>query len=277
MTYKQAIKKLTPLLKGVTHIPKKEVEILLLYIIKQNTIWLYLNDDKECECFDELKALVQKRATHYPIEYIINQVTFYGEIFYINQGVLIPRPETELLVEKVINKYKNYKNLKILEIGVGSGVISTILSLNLDCQIIAVDINDNALNLSKKNFDKFNVSHKIKLIKSNLFENIDEQFDICVTNPPYISTNYKLPPNVSFEPKNALFGGDRGDEIIKQIINECYNRNIQCLACEIGQDQKEKLKLYLNNYNTKSIEFYKDYARFDRGFLVEFELNSKKI
>jgi len=139
ITYKEAIKKLTPLLKNITHIPKKEVEILLLHLIKKNVIWLYLNEDKECSCFNELESLVKKRAQNYPLEYITNQVTFFGEIFKITKGVLIPRPETELLVEKVIEKFKDKKDLKIIEIGVGSGIISAILAKNLDCKIIAVD------------------------------------------------------------------------------------------------------------------------------------------
>jgi len=269
MTYKQAINKLTPLLKNVTHIPKKEVEILLLYLINKNIIWLYLNDSKKCECFYELEKLVKKRATNYPLEYITNQVTFFGEIFKINEGVLIPRPETELLVEKVIEKFKDKKKLNIIEIGVGSGVISAILAKNLDCKITAIDINKKALSLAKENFMLHNIDDKITLIESNLFSKVKkDNFDICISNPPYIAKDYKLPKNVTFEPIEALFGGERGDEILKQIIKEVFNKNIKFLACEIGYDQKVLIKNYLENFKFNSLEFYKDYSGFDRGFLL---------
>jgi len=270
ITYKEAIKKLTPLLKSITHIPKKEVEILLLHIIKKNVIWLYLNEDKKCKCFNELESLVKKRAKNYPLEYIINQVTFFGEVFQITEGVLIPRPETEILVEKVIEKFKDKANLKIIEIGVGSGVISTILAKNLDCKITAVDINKKALQLAKENFILHKVDNKIDLIESNLFSNVKEKnFDICISNPPYIAKDYKLPKNVTFEPTEALIGGEKGDEILKQIIDEVFKRDIKFLACEIGYDQKNSIENYLKKFKFESLEFYKDYSGFDRGFLLK--------
>ena len=272
ITYKEAIKKLTPLLKNITHIPKKEVEILLLHLIKKNVIWLYLNEDKECSCFNELESLVKKRAQNYPLEYITNQVTFFGEIFKITKGVLIPRPETELLVEKVIEKFKDKKDLKIIEIGVGSGIISAILAKNLDCKIIAVDINKKALNLAKENFILHKVEEKIELIESDLFNNVKEiDFDICISNPPYIAKDYKLPKNVTFEPTEALIGGEKGDEILKQIIDEVFKRDIKFLACEMGYDQKDSIEKFLKDFKYKSLEFYKDYSGFDRGFLLEIK------
>jgi release factor glutamine methyltransferase len=273
MTYKQIIKKYSSYLKTITHIPQKEIEIIILYLIQKNTIWLHLNYNKECFCEEELKKLVNKRATNYPLEYIIQKVSFYGEIFSINQGVLIPRPETELLVEKAEKILHKIDNPKVIEIGTGSGIISIMLAILIeDIKIIAVDINDKAIELAKLNAKKHNVEDKITFLKSDLFSNItnDLKFNMCISNPPYISNSYKLPSNVKYEPSNALFGGNIGDELLKNIIFQVDDRGIKYLLCEMGYDQKKSISNYLKSFYTKNIEFYKDFDKFDRGFYIEF-------
>lgn len=271
-TYKQVIKEYSVNLRDITHIPQKEVEILLLDILKQNTIWLHLNFTNICSksIEDKLKKSVQKRATNYPLEYITKKVSFYGELFNIRDGVLIPRPETEILVEKAQKLLENIKNPKVIEIGTGSGIISVMLAyLIKDIDIIAVDINDKALELAKTNAKKFSVEDKITFIKSDLFNNVDNnmKFDLCVSNPPYIANNFKLPKNVKYEPSNALFGGDIGDELLQNIILEIYKRDIKNLICEMGYDQKDALKNFIqDNIKYKNLEFYKDYDNLDRGF-----------
>lgn len=278
MTIKETIKKYAKELQGITHIPNKEVEILIQHLLDKNTIWLHLNYHNEFEKENELQQLIKKRATHYPLEYIIGKASFFGETFYTKEGVLIPRPETELLVEKAIDMLKNIKGKKrVLEIGVGSGIISTMLALEIEeIEIIGVDINDKALALSQRNIDKHNVQNKVTLIKSDLFENVEGDFDMCISNPPYIANDYKLPENVKYEPSNALFGGQGGDELLKEIIQQTFYKNIQHLLCEMGYDQKDSLTQYLKNFSTKQIEFYKDYSDFDRGFIVEFDTIDKK-
>ena len=141
-----------------------------------------------------------------------------------------------------------------------------------DIEIIAVDINDKALDLARKNAKKHQVEHKITFIKSDIFTNIseDSEFDMCISNPPYIANNYKLPTNVKYEPSNALFGGNIGDELLKDIITQTKQRDIKYLLCEMGYDQKKPLSNYLEQYKPKSVEFYKDFDKFDRGFVVEF-------
>lgn len=275
-SYKQVVKELSVKLRGVTHIPVKEVEILLQYLLDKNTIWLHMNYDKPCECEKELVLLVDKRATNYPLEYITKKATFYGEIFQVQEGVLIPRPETELLVEKVEKHFKNQSNIKILEIGVGSGIISVMLAKLLpNSSFIAVDINTQAIDLAKQNAHYHGVENKITFIHSDLFDTISHEieFDCVVSNPPYIANDYKLPSNVKFEPSNALFGGDVGDELLKSIIIETYNRKIPYLVCEMGYDQKKPLKDFIEqNTQVKSLQFYSDYEKFDRGFEVEFKV-----
>jgi len=271
-SYKQIVKKLSVHLKNITHIPQKEVEILLLHILKQNVIWLHINYNKECNCEKELEKLVLKRAKDYPLEYITKRASFYGETFNVHEKVLIPRPQTEILVEKAEAILKDIKNPKVVEVGTGSGIISVMLAILIpNIKIIAVDINDFALALALQNAKKFNVEHKITFVKSDIFNEIDvKDFDMCISNPPYIQDDYKLPLNVQHEPKVALFGGKVGDELLKKIIDATNKNNIKYLYCEMGYDQEEPLNNYLKQFNTKVIEFYKDYEKFDRGFTCEF-------
>jgi release factor glutamine methyltransferase len=274
MTIKQTVKKYSNRLKNVTHIPSKEIEILIMYLLDKNVIWLHLNYESEFNKEKELEKLVQKREKEYPLEYLTQNVSFYGEKFYINEGVLIPRPETEILIEKVL-EVQNSQNCinNVLEIGTGSGIISVMIALLIkDVKIIAVDINEKALALAKKNAIKHGVEEKIQFIHSDLFENIKQtNFDLVISNPPYIANNYKLPKNVDFEPHNALFGGEVGDELLKSIIDECSKREISYLMCEMGYDQKEPLQNYFKSFQIEALEFYKDYENFDRGFVAKFK------
>ncbi|MFA7570421.1 MAG: peptide chain release factor N(5)-glutamine methyltransferase [Sulfurimonadaceae bacterium] len=273
MTIKQTIQEQSQKLKEITHIPAKEVEILIGHLLNKNTIWLHLNYHQEFEQQKELEKLIQKRATHYPLEYLIGKASFYGEIFYTKEGVLIPRPETELLVEHAITCLNNLpkKPKRVLEIGVGSGVISIMLALLVEnIEIVGIDINPIALQLAKENALKHNVLDKINFIQSDLFDNVVGDFDMVISNPPYIANEYILPHNVKYEPHNALFAGEVGDELLKQIIVQTHQRNIPYLFCEMGYDQKPSLSQFLKQFSTNKVEFYKDYAQFDRGFLVEF-------
>lgn len=278
MTIKECVRKYTDDLKLVTHIPAKEVEILIMSLLDKNPIWLHLNYDKEFEKENELKVLVKKRATNYPLEYFTKKASFYGESFIVNEGVLIPRPETEILVENAFDILKDEKDEKlVLEIGTGSGIISVMLALllkNIDknIKIIAVDINPKAIELAKQNAEKFGVLEKIDFRLSNLFEKIiEDNIFMTISNPPYIKNSYKLPKNVEFEPKNALFGGDIGDELLKDIIKNSFENKIPYVLCEMGYDQKLPLEDYFKEFNVEFYSFYKDYEDFDRGFTLKFK------
>ena len=275
MTIKDTLKKYTNELKQVTHIPAKEVEILMLHLLEKNTIWLHLNYNNEFLKEKELANLVKKRATNYPLEYIINKASFYGEMFIVKEGVLIPRPETEFLLENALEILKDKKETQtILEIGTGSGIISVMLALLVpNIKIIAVDINEKALALAKENAIKHNVQDKIEFRLSNLYENVNEDdIFLCISNPPYIANDYKLPTNVKYEPSNALFGGNIGDELLKDIIKNTSERKIPYLLCEMGYDQKNPLENYFKEFNVDSYSFYKDYESFDRGFTLKFKI-----
>lgn len=272
MTIKESIKKYSQELKEVTHIPVKEIEILIMFLLEKNVIWMHLNGHIEFTKEKELQALVKKRAKYYPLEYLTSRVSFYGENFIIKENVLIPRPETEILIDKAFDTLKKIENPKIVEVGTGSGIISVMLAKLLpQLKVVAVDINDDALNLAKENACKHEVDKQILFIKSDLLKEVEGIFDMCISNPPYISNNYVLPHNVNFEPKNALFGGEIGDELLKNLIEEVSLKKITYLYCEYGYDQKESIKDYTKKFNIKSLEFYKDYSDLDRGFLIEFK------
>ena len=274
MTIKEVVRNYSKRLKEVTHIPAKEVEILICHILEKNNIWLHLNYNNEFTQIKTLEKLLLKREKDYPLEYLIGKASFYGESFLVKENVLIPRPETELLVDNAVEILKDVKDKTVLEIGTGSGVISVMLALLIkDIKIIAVDINDDALSLAKENAKKHNVEDRITFISSDLYTSIDKDEDIFMTisNPPYIADDYKLPKNVKYEPSNALFGGKVGDELLKNIINETSSREIKYLLCEMGYDQKKPLENYLNNFDINQYSFYQDYEKFDRGFTIEFK------
>jgi len=262
---KEALKLAIKELKNKSEIPQKEARILLAHYLKKDQIYLLTHEDEKVvkEGYFEL---IQRRAKYEPIEYITNSANFYSEEFYVNSSVLIPRPETELLVDLVVSTCKGIKRPIIVEIGTGSGIISIMLAKLLpNACIKAVDISEDALKVAKKNAVLHKVDKKIEFIKSNLLDNVQESsFDMLVSNPPYIAKDEPLDVGLSYEPDLALFGGEKGDEILVDIIEIFKSKNIKYLACEMGYDQKEKIKRYLPN-----AKFYKDLAGLDRGFLVK--------
>jgi release factor glutamine methyltransferase len=158
------------------------------------------------------------------------------------------------------------------EIGVGTGAISIVLARKFpELKIIATDICKAPLRVAKKNIETFGLCEQITLKESNLIDEVDEDIELLVSNPPYIAEDFLLKSNViDYEPKEALFGGRVGDELLKQIIVDVKAKNIKWLACEMGYDQKEPLQAFVNEIGVKSIQFYKDLAGFNRGFIIEF-------
>ena len=267
---KEVLQEITQRLKE--HIPRasREAQLLLMAYLDVDELWLITNQNREVENLDELFEWVNRRAKNEPFEYITNRVSFYSEEFYIAEGALIPRPETEILIDEVIDNVKN-QNAKInfVEVGVGSGIISIMLALKFPhAKIIAVDVSSHAIEIARVNIAKFGLEDRIELRLGSLLEPITERFDYLVSNPPYIENGVELESNLDYEPQNALFGGEVGDEIIKQLLDEVLRRDIKFFSCEMGYDQKGKITRYLNDKKYKNLEFYKDLANFDRGFTL---------
>ena len=270
-TVAEILKEITIRLNPYIERASREAQLLLMAHLQVDELWLITHKTSEVQEVEHLFSWVERRMKNEPFEYIVNRVSFYSEEFYIDDGALIPRPETELLVDEVL-KHVEDKNASItfVEVGVGSGIISIILAKNLpNARFIAVDISKKALSVAKKNIEKFGFEDRIELREGSLLEPIDEKIDYLVSNPPYIANNEILESNLSYEPQNALFGGDIGDEIIQKLLDEVLKQKIKFFSCEMGYDQKDKIRFYLQNKEIKSLEFYQDYSSFDRGFTLK--------
>lgn len=259
--------------------PRLEAEILLCFVLGVDRVFLHTYHDKilSQEEIERFQALILRAKNNEPIEYLTRNVSFYGYEWQIDQGVLIPRPETEILIESVAKIIQDHGIKKIFEFGIGSGVISITLALLYPHILItASDINPLAIELTKKNIKRFlsldpTLSDRIHLIQGDVLkENSEfENFDLLVSNPPYIACSYKLPPNVEYEPKDALFGGKEGDEILRALIDFAKRKSIPWIACEMGFDQKNKMLNKLKESKCKKMSFYTDLSGLDRGFIAE--------
>lgn len=207
----------------------------------------------------------------YPIQYLIGYVNFYGYKIYVNENVLIPRYETEYLVEKIIRYSKTFnEKIKILELGTGSGAISVTLSKKINCSIDAVDISVCALKTAKKNAKENNTN--INFIESDMFDKINNEYNIIVSNPPYVSKNEKIMESVyKYEPHLALFAEDDGLYFYKKILKEANNYLMDkyIIAFEIGCTQAEKIKeIAMLYFSSKKILVEKDLTGKDRYLFI---------
>lgn len=247
-----------------------DVEVLLMNVTSFSKTELYLNTDYTLkdEELENFEKFFNRRLKNEPIAYIIGKCEFMGMEFLLNSHTLIPRPDTEILVEKaieIINK-NNFKNG--IDIGTGSGAIAISLAKYCDINIDAVDINEKALEICEKNAHLNNIKN-IKFIQSDIFLNINNKYDIIVSNPPYIKTKEidKLEKNVKdYEPLLALDGGEDGlifyEKIIKQA--ERYLNKDGYLMFEIGHDQAKDVKKLMENNNFYNITVLKDLSGLDR-------------
>jgi release factor glutamine methyltransferase len=272
MTNKEALSWATSELKEVCERPQYEAELLLAYHLEQDRMYLVTHDRDSLEDVEAFEKLVQRRAKNEPYEYIVGEASFYDIHLAVEGGVLIPRPETEILIDLVAEIIEKEHITRIAEIGVGTGAISIVLARKFpELQSIATDICDAPLRVAQKNSETFGLEKQITLRKSNLIDEVSEPVELVVSNPPYIAEDFLLESNVvDYEPKEALFGGRVGDELLKQIILDVKERGIKWLACEMGYDQIEPLSAFVNELGVKSIQFYKDLAGFDRGFIIQF-------
>ncbi|WP_414016929.1 peptide chain release factor N(5)-glutamine methyltransferase [Campylobacter armoricus] len=249
--------------KDPTH--KEYMLFILCELLQKDKAWIFLNPEfhiDEKKFFDYIDRFLNGE----PFEYLFKKTQFYGLDFFAEKGVLIPRFDSEILLEKCLEILNHHSFKNILEIGFGSGILSICLAKIKQIFIQACDINPKALKLAKKNADFHNVSNLINFQLCD-FKNIQGNFDFIFSNPPYIKSTYPLDKWVQNEPHNALFGGDNGWEILHEIILFAKNQKTKVLACEFGYDQKEILQELLEKNNFKA-KFYKDYNNFDRAFVA---------
>lgn len=270
-TLKELHSEIAAQLSGIVESPRREAELLLIAYLEKDQLYFIthqetLIDEQE----PRLMEWIERRCRNEPLEYLTNRVSFYSREFYIDEGALIPRPETELLIDEVLACVDADASITFVEVGVGSGIISILLALHLpNARFIAVDISERSLSVARRNIEAFGLGDRIELRQGDLLDSVREKIDFLVSNPPYIAQEAPLESNLSYEPQNALFGGTVGDEIIQRLLDEVYVRHIPVFACEMGYDQRVKVQEYLKTFAVQSLEFYKDLASFDRGFILK--------
>lgn len=256
----------------------KYSKIILQYLLNTSYSNIYLKRDEvvENDILKEFFDIQEKLKENIPLQYAIGRWNFYGRDFEISKDVLIPRPETELIVEEILKE--DLRDKKILDIGTGSGVIA--ISIDLEnkenAKVYASDISKRAIEVSKINANKFH--SKVEFIESDLFKNIDEKFNIIVSNPPYLTEEEYMEVDslLHHEPKNALVGGEKGFEIYKKIIEKSkdYLFKNGKIFFEIGYLQANVVSdlLLKNGYN--NIKVIKDYNNLDRIVVGELCLRN---
>lgn len=257
-------------------------EMIIARVLNCSRMELYLNYDKllNPKEREEIRNLVKKRATHYPLQYLLGETEFYGYKFLVDEGVLIPRPETEILVDTVISyiKQSNKNNWNVLDIGTGTGIIPISISKyfsNTQNKIlfVATDISKTALENAKKNIELHHIQN-IQLIQSDTSKDLSGKFDIIISNPPYISEKQfqNLQKEVkNYEPKTALYGGEKGTYYYQKILqntDDFLNKDGK-IFFEIGANQKEGMEKIIHEFNYKIIDIIKDYNDLYRVLVLE--------
>lgn len=263
--------------------PRLDAEVLLAHLLKKSRLQLYLHFEMPVfqEHLTPFRELIKKRIAHTPVSYLTNRKEFMSLDFYVDERVLIPRPETEQLVETVLTaETENFQRL--LELGTGSGVIATSLAVKqAEWEIVATDISEPALAVARKNAEIHACTAQIKFLAGDLFEpvaaicaNGDAQFDWIVCNPPYIKNTERdtLSPDVrDHEPEIALFAGDDGLDVIRRLIAEApkYLAPTGKLILEIGATQANTIQTLLEAESAyATYELFKDYAGKERIVLA---------
>ena len=262
-------KAVTKLIKYNIKNPKLDSEILLSKVIKKSRNYVILNskkfiDEKKIYYFNNL---IERRKNGEPIAYIINEKEFWKNTFYVDQNVLIPRPDTELLVEQVLKNFLKNSNLQILDIGTGSGcILLSILKERPFMKGIGIDISKKSINISKYNAKIHGLLNRTRFYHSDVDNFKIGKYDVIVSNPPYIELNslkYLEKDVINFEPKLALSGGFDGFSKIRKVINKAailIKKNGKFFL-EIGFKQKDKSKELLNEKGFYINKVVKDYGK----------------
>lgn len=233
-----------------------------------NTDWQLLKEKYR----DNIEEVLDKLEEHYPVQYLIGNVEFLNTIIHVDERVLIPRFETELLVEKTIQKLKKMKleNPNILELGTGSGCISIALKKNIDCKVSAVDISEDAIQVARENatLNKVSIDFKVQDMLNINYEG----YDLIISNPPYVSETEPVGKETQYEPQNALFAKEKGlffyQEIIKKISE--LSTKPKLIAFEIGMTQgNELLEFSKKHLSTMTPSIEKDLTDRDRYLFIE--------
>jgi release factor glutamine methyltransferase len=280
MTLRQALTLAAAELAANPHLrdhAHRDAELLLLHTLQLPRTTLLAYPDRELSPADEAlyETLIARRMQNEPIQYITNQQEFYGLLLKVTPAVLIPRPETEHLVEAVLQRLPHNQPLEIIDIGTGSGAIAIALAVHLpQAQITALDLSPEALKIAQANAEAHQVAHRLRLLQSNLLNALpaNEQFDAIVSNPPYVpeADRPTLHPEVrDHEPATALFAGPEGLDIYRRLIPQAHAalKPNGLLALEIGHGQREALTALLAKWH--NVTFVDDLQQIPRIALAK--------
>jgi release factor glutamine methyltransferase len=256
--------------------PRLNAEHLLAHVLGRKRIELYLEFERvltESE-LAPLRDLVKRRGEGEPLQHLLGTVEFCGHIFLCDKRAMVPRAETEELVELLTSEIQNPRS-KILDVGTGSGVIALGLAMKFpEAEVVAVDISDDALALAQENASRLKVADRVRFLKGNLLENVKGSFDVIAANLPYISTqnHHTLSREVLHDPAVALFASTRGDELVRELIAQAPSRLRPggMLALEIGLGQSDALLSALAEKNYRDICSKTDYSGVTRFLFARY-------
>ena len=252
---------------------KLDIKILLAHLlnIDSKELILHFNEDAKQEFINNFNKLLSRRINREPIANILNKKLFWDYSFFVDQNVLTPRNDSETLIEAVLSHYKNKdQELKILDLGTGSGcLILTLLKIYKNANGIGIDINEKSLQIAKKNAKLLEIDDRISFIKNNWNDNINDKFDIIISNPPDIPTKEinALEPEVNkFNPLLALDGGNDGLDCYKYLSKSLQKniKNSTKIFLEIGKGQENDINDIFSANNYKLLNMYKDLSGVNR-------------
>jgi len=256
--------------------PRLNAEHLLAHVLGRKRIELYLEFERELTEteLEALRNLVRRRSGGEPLQHLLGTVEFFGLTFLCDKRAMVPRPETEELVEFLKSEIQGPKS-EIVDVGTGSGVIALSLAAEFpEARILAVDVSDGALALAQENAIRLELRSRVEFLKSRLLENIEGAFALIVANLPYISTQDRptLSREVLHDPEIALFAGARGDELVRELIDQAPTRLGPggMLALEIGLGQSEALFSVLTEKNYRDICSRNDYNGVTRFLFARY-------
>jgi release factor glutamine methyltransferase len=256
--------------------PRLNAEHLLAHVLGRKRIELYLDFERKLTETEltPLRDLVKRRSEGEPLQHLLGTVEFCGHVFLCDKRAMVPRPETEELVEFLKSEIEDPKS-EIVDVGTGSGVIALSLAAEFpEARILAVDVSDDALALAQENAARLNLISRVHFLKSRLLENVEVAFDLIVANLPYISTQdrHTLSREVLHDPEIALFAGTRGDELVRELIDQAPTRLRPggMLALEIGLGQSQALLSVLTEKNYRDICSKNDYNGVTRFLFARY-------
>ena len=270
-------KSIKEIIKNHSDIDRIDVELLLCHVLKCQRVFLLSHSEKilSSEEQNQFSNLISRRKQGEPIAYILGKKAFWNLELIVTPDVLIPRPETELIVEWVLEKFKDKKELVLADLGTGSGAIALSLAkAKPNWKIIATDASEKALSVAKGNAENLKLNN-VKFYLGNWCEALpQEKFDVIVSNPPYIEKDdeHLIRGDLRFEPKSALIADDDGFADLKAIVKQAriYLKDSGCLVLEHGYEQAQILREYLNGLGYQNIQTLRDVANHERVTLGNF-------